>query len=286
MGLELHHPLVLGTGRNGIAEQRAAGAHHVQARLGHFQGGEGVGRVQGEPAAIHARFPDQPLGLLVEGRQALAHVVLVFHRVVGHQRHHLQALLAHDGQGVLAALLGVHLHAVAAHAAGVQRQVDAQGAPVAFGDGRCLAGEIGIADQLLDLVLQGFLQLGEGAGAHPYQLTLEAAGADHAGFLVAGDGDAGHVQGDHRGHQQADTMAVGVGLEHRAQLRLAVEFGLQGADIVFEGSLVDLHPGVAGLCGQRRLAVVQRHRRRGMDLALPENQTEGQGEQGTAERHG
>jgi len=78
VGLELHHPLVFGKRRHGVAEQQAAGAHHVQAGLGHFQGGEGVGGVQGDFAAVQLGDVDQPVGLLVEGLEAGAYVGGVF----------------------------------------------------------------------------------------------------------------------------------------------------------------------------------------------------------------
>ena len=60
MGLELHHALVVGVRRHRVAEQRTARANHVQMRFRHFQGGERVGRMQGDFAAIEFCNIDQP----------------------------------------------------------------------------------------------------------------------------------------------------------------------------------------------------------------------------------
>lgn len=54
--------------------------------------------MQGELAAIKLRVLDQPVGLLVERCQAFAHIVLVFHGEVGHQRDQLEVLLVGDLQ--------------------------------------------------------------------------------------------------------------------------------------------------------------------------------------------
>ncbi|MNR19612.1 hypothetical protein D3C85_1364160 [compost metagenome] len=117
MRLELHHAPIFSARNDGIAKQRAARAHHVQARFGYFQGGEGVGRVQGDFLAIELGHVHQPGRLFVEGCQALAYVVLILHREVGHDCDHFQIRYLCDCHGVFLALFGGHFHAVTAHAA-------------------------------------------------------------------------------------------------------------------------------------------------------------------------
>lgn len=285
--LELHGALVLGVARHGVTEQRATGAHHVQARFRHLQRSERVGGVQGELAAVELGVLDQPVGLLVERCQALAHIVLVFHRKVGHQRDQLEVLLVGDLQCFTTAGPGGHLYPVAAHAAGVERQVDAQRLAMALGDGVELAGEFGTAHQFFHVVLQGVFHFAEAGQAYPHQLPGEATGADHAGLLVAGHRHAGHALGNDRRHHQADTVAIGIGLEHGTQLGLAGQFGLQGADVVLQGAGADFDPGVAVLHGQGGGAVVHRQRRRGVQRSLASDQQgQGSGQKGTAKWHG
>ncbi|MOA17934.1 hypothetical protein D3C78_1382170 [compost metagenome] len=91
------------------------------------------------------------------------------------------------------------------------------------------------------------LHFAEGGGTHAHQAAGEAVLADDARLFVAGDADAGDAGGDHRGHQQIDAVAIGVGLHHRADLRLGADVLLEGSDVVLEGSLVDLDPGVGRL---------------------------------------
>lgn len=285
--LELHGTLVLGVARYGVTEQRATGAHHVQARFRHLQRSERVGGVQGELAAVELGVLDQPVGLLVERCQALTHIVLVFHGKVGHQRNQLEVFLVSDLQRFATAGPGAHLHPVAAHAAGIERQVDAQGLAMALGDGIELAGEFGAANQLFHVVLQGVFHFAEAGQAHPYQLPGKATGADHAGFLVAGHRHARHALGNDRRHHQADTVAIGIGLEHGTQLGLAGQFGLQGADVVLQGAGADFDPGVAVLHGQSGGAVVHRQRRRSVQRSLASDQQgQGSGQKGTAKWHG
>ncbi|MNO50059.1 hypothetical protein D3C76_404250 [compost metagenome] len=285
--LELHGALVLGARRHGIAEQRTAGADHVQARLGHLQGGEGVGRVQGQLAAVELGMLDQPVGLLVERCQALAYIVLVFHSEVGHQCHQLQVLLVGDLQRFTAPAPTGHLYPVAAHAAGIERQVNTQGLAMALGDGVSLAGKFGAADQFFHVVLQGIFQLAQAGQAHPHQLPGKAAGPHHAGFLVAGHRHAGHAKGNDRGHHQADAVAVGIGLEHGAQLGLATQLRLQGADVVLQGACADLDPGIAVLHGQGVAAVVHRQRWCGIQRGLAgDQQGQGSSQKRAAKWHG
>ncbi len=125
----------------------------------------------------------------------------------------------------------------------------AQGATLGAGGLRGEAGSLDVAEELLHVVLEAVAHLDGGGAAHAHDAALVAARAHHAGFLVAGDADAGDARGDHGGHEVGDAVAVGVGLHDRADLRLAVEQRLQGADVVLEGGLVDLDPGVGGLVG-------------------------------------
>ncbi|MNM82854.1 hypothetical protein D3C81_948970 [compost metagenome] len=285
--LELHGALVFGALRHGVAEQRTAGADHVQARFRHFQGGERVGRVQGQLAAVELGMLDQPVGLLIERCQALAYIVLVFHGEVGHQRHQLEVLLVGDLQRFTAPAPAGHLHTVTAHAAGVEREVNAQGLAMALGDGVGLAGEFGAADQFFHVVLQGIFQLAQAGQAYPHQLPGEAAGTHHAGFFVAGHRHAGHAEGDYRRHHQADTVAVGIGFEHGAQLGLAAQFRLQGTDVVLQGACAHLDPGIAVLHGHRVAAVVHRQRRCGIQRGLAgDQQGQGGSEERAAKLHG
>ncbi|MNC33369.1 hypothetical protein D3C75_817590 [compost metagenome] len=243
--------------------------------------------MQGQLAAVELGMLDQPVGLLIERCQALAHIVLVFHGEVGHQRDQLEVLLVGDLQRFTPAGPGGHFHAVAAHATGIEREVNAQGLAVAFGDGIELAGELGAADQFFHVVLQGIFHFAEAGQAYPHQLPGEAAGANHAGLLVAGHRHARHALGDDRRHDQADTVAIGVGLEHGAQLGLAAQLGLQGTDVVLQRAGTDFDPGVAVLRGQGGGAVVHRQGWCGVQRGLAgDQQSEGCSQEGTAKWHG
>lgn len=116
-----------------------------------------------------------------------------------------------------------------------------------FGDQAGAHGEVEVAHQLFHVVRQRRFQLAQRGGTHADQLALEAAFTYHAGFFIAGYADARHAQLDHRRHQQADTVAISVCLEHGADFRLVGEAGLQGADVVFERGFADFNPGVAVL---------------------------------------
>ena len=196
MGLELHHALVVGVRRHRVAEQRTARANHVQMRFRHFQGGERVGRMQGDFAAIEFCNIDQPLCLLVERLEPCTHVVGVFYREVGHDRAHFQVRHLGDGDRVAAALGGGHFHAVAAHAAGVQAQVHHQRTAVFFGNQAGLDGEIKVAHQLFHIVRQRRFQLAEGCRTHTDQLALEAAFTYHASLFIARHANARHTGSD------------------------------------------------------------------------------------------
>ena len=116
VGFELHHALVVGVGRHGITEQRAARADHVQVRLGHFKGGERVGRVQGDFAAIQLSRVDQPLGLLVERLETGAHVIGILDCEVGHDRPHFKVRYLGDSHCIATAFSRGHFNTVTAHA--------------------------------------------------------------------------------------------------------------------------------------------------------------------------
>ncbi|MCY1426606.1 hypothetical protein D9M71_424290 [compost metagenome] len=233
--------------------------------------------MQGDLLAVELGHVHQPSRLFVKGGKPLAHVVLILDGEVGHDGYHLQVRYLGDGHGVLLALLGGHFHAVAAHAAGIEANVYLQLATVLVRKFGGLAGELKVADQFLGVVLQCIFEFAQGRGAYPDQFALEATLAHHAHFFVAGHGHARHVVLDDRWHDQADAMAIGVGLEHRTQLRLAAELGLQGLNVVVQRGLVDFNPGVAVLRGHCRGAVVQGQRRCGLYLGLQENQAQGQG---------
>ncbi|MNE84516.1 hypothetical protein D3C80_1814310 [compost metagenome] len=81
-------------------------------------------------------------------------------------------------------------------------------------------------------------------------------------------------------------MAIGIGLEHGAQLGLAGQLGLQGADVVLQGAGADFDPGVAVLRGQGVGTVVHRQRGGGIQWGLAgDQQGQGCGQKCTAKWH-
>ncbi|MNF70806.1 hypothetical protein D3C84_527300 [compost metagenome] len=243
--LELHDPLELVVATDRIAIQCGAGAHHVQPAFGDFQGGEGVGAVQEELAAVEFGLFDQPGGLVLELGQALQHVLAFLYREVGHDPRHLQGVHAGHCHSIPLPLRRAHLQAIAAHTRRVQGQVHGELAATALGQGVKLSGDFQVADQLLDAIGQGIFHLADAGAAQAHQATLEALRPGDAGLFIAGDTDAVDAHFDGGRNQQGNTGAVGIGLHHCADLALASQALLELGNIAFEGSLVDFQPGVA-----------------------------------------
>ena len=115
-----------------------------------------------------------------------------------------------------------------------------------------------IADGFLDIEAEGVFHLLGRRGADPDQPAAIAERAGNAGLVVGGDGDIADALGADRRHQQRDAIAIGVGLHHRAQPRIA-DRGADGIDIGLERFGIDFDPAVAPRRPGRRQAMIVRH---------------------------
>ncbi|MCY1353993.1 hypothetical protein D9M69_403490 [compost metagenome] len=224
--------------------------------------------------------------MLLEAGKTLEHILAFLHREVGYDADDFQMRQGDHGDGVLLPLGRTYFQTVAAHAGRIQRQVHRQLASIALGQCVQLAGDFQVADHLVHAVGQGVFHLAQAGGAQAHQAALEALFPNDAGFLVTGDADAADAHANGRRHQQGDASAIGIGLHHGADLALASHQFLDAGNVVLEGGLVNLQPGIAfghaRDCGRVVTGGVQQRGCVGEAGAAGEGQGDGQAAKGVS----
>ena len=169
-------------------------------------------------------------------------VILIGHREVGEHALDLEARLGKDARerGLTGGLV-VRLHADAAHA-GIERDVAADGTS-RLREVRERLGVVGRDDRLQDAVLGQHGGTFRGGVAQDQDLPLRAPAADTDGLLEAGDGVESHAALIQAAADELLSMAIGIGLDHGAELRSIGQHGADGVHIVRQSVERDLRPG-------------------------------------------